>query len=50
MTLKGDRVVGEEWLLQNLGERIRDVKVGPKGEVYVLTDDSAGRILKLTPK
>jgi glucose/arabinose dehydrogenase len=50
LTLKGDRVVGEEWLLQNLGERIRDVKVGPKGEVYVLTDDSAGRILKLTPK
>jgi glucose/arabinose dehydrogenase len=50
LTLKGDRVVGEEWLLQDLGERIRDVVVGPEGAVYVLTDSSEGRILKLAPK
>jgi glucose/arabinose dehydrogenase len=50
LTLKGDRVVGEEWLLQDLGERIRDVVVGPDGAVYVLTDNSPGRILKLAPK
>ena len=50
LTLKGDRVVGEEWLLSDLNERIRDVVVGPDGAVYVLTDNSAGRILKLVPR
>jgi glucose/arabinose dehydrogenase len=50
LTLKGDRVTGEEWLLQDLGERIRDVVVGPDGAVYVLTDNARGRVLKLTPK
>jgi glucose/arabinose dehydrogenase len=50
LTLKGDRVVGEEWLLQDLKERIRDVRVGPDGAVYVLTDNAAGRVLKLVPK
>ncbi|MDP1736946.1 MAG: PQQ-dependent sugar dehydrogenase [Caulobacter sp.] len=48
LTLDGDRVVGEEWLLQDLGARIRDVRVGPDGAVYVATDD--GKILKLVPK
>jgi glucose/arabinose dehydrogenase len=50
LTLKGDRVVGEEWLLTELGERIRDVVVGPDGAVYVLTDNDRGRVLKLAPK
>ncbi|ATQ41909.1 PQQ-dependent sugar dehydrogenase [Caulobacter mirabilis] len=50
LTLDGDRVVGEEWLLQDLGERLRDVRVGPDGAVYVLTDNAKGRILKLVPK
>jgi glucose/arabinose dehydrogenase len=50
LTLDGDRVVGEEWLLRDLGVRIRDVRVGPDGAVYVATDDSKGRILKLVPK
>jgi glucose/arabinose dehydrogenase len=50
LTLKGDRVVGEEWLLQDLGERIRDVIVGPEGALYLLTDDSAGRVLRIAPK
>jgi len=50
LTLKGDRVVGEEWLLQDLGERIRDVIVGPDGALYVLTDTSNGRVLRLAPK
>jgi glucose/arabinose dehydrogenase len=50
LTLKGDRVVGEEWLLQDLGERIRDVVVGPDGALYLLTDEGDGAILKLTPK
>jgi glucose/arabinose dehydrogenase len=50
LTLKGDRVVGEEWLLGDLGERIRDVVVGPDGAVYVLTDNPKGRVLQLAPK
>lgn len=50
LTLKGDRVVGEEWLLTELGERIRDVVAGPDGAVYLLTDNPRGRVLKLAPK
>lgn len=50
LTLDGDKVVGEEWLLQDLGERVRDVRVGPDGAVYVLTDNAKGRVLKLVPK
>jgi glucose/arabinose dehydrogenase len=50
LTLNGDRVVGEEWLLVDQNERLRDVVVGPDGAVYVLTDNDQGRILKLAPK
>lgn len=53
LSLKGDRVVGEERLLQDLSpqrERIRDVRQGPEGALYLLTDSSKGRILKLVPK
>jgi glucose/arabinose dehydrogenase len=49
LALQGDRVVGEEALLLNLRERIRDVRQGPDGALYVLTDNDAGRILKLVP-
>jgi glucose/arabinose dehydrogenase len=47
LELDGDKVVGEERLLENLDERIRDVRVGPDGHVYVLTDASNGRLLRL---
>ena len=53
LTLDGDKVVGEERLLQDLQptrERIRDVRQGPEGAVYLLTDNVKGRILKLMPK
>jgi glucose/arabinose dehydrogenase len=53
LSLKGDTVVGEERLLQDLQparERIRDVRQGPDGAVYLLTDNAKGRILKLVPK
>ena len=49
LTLDGDRVVQEERLLQGLRERIRDVRQGPEGALYLLTDNSAGRILRLVP-
>jgi aldose sugar dehydrogenase len=53
LDVKGDRIVGEERLLRDLqpkAERIRDVRQGPEGAIYVLTDEQRGRILKLTPK
>jgi aldose sugar dehydrogenase len=49
LTLNGDRVASEEVLLTELHERIRDVRQGPDGALYVLTDNDAGRILKLVP-
>ncbi len=47
LELKGGKVVAEEPLLTELRTRIRDVRVGPDGAVYVLTDQKA--LLKLTP-
>lgn len=42
-------VVAQEALLGTLAQRLRDVRVGPDGSVYVLTDETAGAILKITP-
>ncbi|MGO4705530.1 PQQ-dependent sugar dehydrogenase [Microvirga sp. 2MCAF38] len=47
--INGDKVTGEERMLQNLGERIRDVRQGPDGFVYLLTDSGQGRILRVRP-
>jgi glucose/arabinose dehydrogenase len=41
------RIAGEERF--DIGRRIRDVRVGPDGAVYLLTDESDGEILRLTP-
>jgi glucose/arabinose dehydrogenase len=49
LALKGDSAVSEERFLQGLHERIRDVRQGPDGALYLLTDNSAGRILRLVP-
>ena len=49
LELNGDRAVKEERLLQALHERIRDVRQGPDGALYLLTDNSAGRILRVAP-
>ena len=53
LTLDGEKVVGEERLLTDLKpqrERIRDVRQGPDGALYLLTDSAAGRLLKLVPR
>jgi glucose/arabinose dehydrogenase len=47
--LEGDRIVSEERLLDDLGARIRDVRVGSDGNVYVLTDEDDGKLLALQP-
>ena len=48
LRLDGKKVVGEEPLLMDRRTRIRDVRMGPEGAVYVLTD--GGTLLKLTQK
>lgn len=47
LELDGRKVVREERLLENLGERIRDVRQGPDGWLYVLTDARDGKLLRL---
>jgi aldose sugar dehydrogenase len=49
LELKGDKAVKEERMLQGLHERIRDVRQGPDGALYLLTDNASGRILRLAP-
>jgi aldose sugar dehydrogenase len=49
LVLDGDRVVGEETLLSDVGERIRDVRAGPDGAVWLLTDDPQGMVLRVVP-
>jgi glucose/arabinose dehydrogenase len=49
LELDGTRVTHEERLLDELGERIRDVRQGPEGLLYLLTDNSDGRILRIEP-
>ncbi len=49
LVLDGEAVVAEERLLTDLGERIRDVRQGPDGLLYVLTDSSQGKVLRLRP-
>lgn len=44
------QITAEEWLLTDLNERIRDVRVGPDGYVYVLTDERNGKLLRLQPR
>lgn len=52
LSLKGEKVVGEERLLTDRQprERIRDVRQGPDGALYLLTDSADGKLLKLVPK
>ena len=49
LSLNGNSVASEERLLQNLHERIRDVRQGPDGALWLLTDSAAGRILRVAP-
>jgi aldose sugar dehydrogenase len=49
VVFEGTRVVSEERLLDGFGERIRDVRSGPDGYIYLLTDSPEGRILRLEP-
>ena len=50
MLLDGDQVVGEEILLSDLGARIRDVRQGADGALWLLTDEDNGRVLRVLPR
>ncbi len=49
LTLDGLQIVDDRIILDELGERLRDIRTGPKGAVWVLTDANPGRVLRLTP-
>ncbi len=48
IVFKGDKAVKQEVLLKHTA-RFRDVKTGPDGYIYLLTDDSEGQLLRLEP-
>lgn len=50
LVLKDGRVVAEEVLLADRGWRIRDVRMGPDGAVWALTDEPNGMILRIAPR
>jgi glucose/arabinose dehydrogenase len=50
LDIAGEKVTGEERLLGQLNERIRDVTQGPDGALYLLTDNAKGRMVKVVPK
>lgn len=50
LVLDGNRVVSDERMLEGLNERIRDVRQGRDGAIYILTDNKEGRILRMRPR
>ena len=50
LQLEGNKVVAEERMFENEYGRIRDVRQGPDGFIYILTDESDGRLLRIRPK
>ena len=50
LELNGEKVVAEERLLTDTHPKVRDVRQGPDGALYLLTDSKEGQLLKLVPK
>ena len=49
LTLRGEKVIEEERMLMDLDERIRDVRQGPDGYLYILTDSPNGQLIRVKP-
>ncbi|MCL7944235.1 PQQ-dependent sugar dehydrogenase [Marinobacter sp. ATCH36] len=49
LSIENEEVKEEEDLLENLGERIRDVRMGPDGALWLLTDQSSGKVYRVVP-
>lgn len=50
LTLDNNRVTGEEHLLADRGQRVRDVRQGPDGALYVVTDEKNGQLWRMAPR
>jgi glucose/arabinose dehydrogenase len=50
LVVENGRVTGEEHLLTDRGKRIRDVRQGPDGALYVVTDDENGELWRIAPR
>ena len=50
LTLADQRVTGEEHLLLDRGKRIRDVRQGPDGALYLVTDEENGEVWRIVPR
>lgn len=50
LTLENGRVTGEELLLADRRQRVRDVRQGPDGALYVVTDEAHGELWKIVPR
>ena len=50
LTLDGERVTGEEHLLTDRKQRVRDVRQGPDGALYVVTDEKNGELWRIAPR
>lgn len=49
LTLEDNKVVAEETMFADRNQRIRDIRTGPDGYIYVLTDSIDGELLKISP-
>jgi glucose/arabinose dehydrogenase len=49
LEMRNGLVVKEARYLHELKERIRDVQQGPDGYIYIVTDNSQGRVLRVLP-
>jgi glucose/arabinose dehydrogenase len=49
LVLNGNKVVRQQILLRSMNERIRDVRQGPDGFIYLLTDSDNGRLMRIEP-
>lgn len=50
LVIENERVIGEEHLLTDRGQRVRDVREGPDGALYIVTDQENGELWKITPR
>jgi glucose/arabinose dehydrogenase len=49
LSIEGEKVTGEERLLVDRKDAVRDVRQGPDGALYIVTDGAQGRVYKLVP-
>ena len=50
LDMESGAVAGEERLFKNRFGRVRDVRMGPDGAIWILTDESDGALIRIVPK